>query len=77
MMHEKYEIEESPQVLDLFDRNLFISCKPVGKKLFPSSADSTTASCQFLVEEWVLNTGKLPLGGLPRKNVVKKLTVPT
>ena len=39
-------------------------------KIFPSSADSR-ASCQLLAKEWVLNTDKLPLGGLPRNSVVK------
>ena len=28
---------------------------------------SRRASCQFLEKECALNTGKLPLGGLPRK----------
>ena len=40
-------------------------------KIFPSSADSRRASCQLLAKEWTLNTGKLPLGGLPRNSVVK------
>ena len=26
-------------------------------------------SCQLLAKEWVLSTGKLPVGGLPRNNV--------
>ena len=43
----------------------------------PSSADSRRASCQLLVKEWVLNTGKLPSGGLPRSSVVKLLTIST
>ena len=38
---------------------------------FPSSADSRRARCQLLAKEWVLNTGKLPPGGLPRNGVVK------
>ena len=40
-------------------------------KIIPSSADSRRASCQLLVKELALNTGKLPLGGLPRNSVVK------
>ena len=40
----------------------------------PSSADSRRASCQLLAKEWTLYTGKLPLGGLPRNNVVLKVT---
>ena len=46
-------------------------------KRFPSSADSRREICQFLFQELTLNTGKLPTGGLPRNNEVKKLTVPT
>ena len=34
-------------------------------------ADSRRVSCQLLVQEWTLNTGKLPLEGLPRNIVVK------
>ena len=34
-------------------------------EIFPASADSRTASCQLLVKEWALNTGKLHPGGLP------------
>ena len=37
---------------------------------FHSAADSRRASCQLLSKEWALNTGKLPLGGLPIDNVV-------
>ena len=37
-----------------------------GKKVFPSSADSISASCQLLAKEWALKTGKLPPEGLPR-----------
>ena len=33
-----------------------------------SSADSRRASYQLLANEWALNTGKLPLGGLPRNS---------
>ena len=40
-------------------------------KFFPSYADSRRASCQLLAIEWPLNTGKLPLGGLPRNSVIK------
>ena len=36
-----------------------------------SSADSRRARCQLLAKEWALNTGKLPLGGLPWNSVVK------
>ena len=43
-------------------------------KNIPSSADSRRASCQLLAKEWTLYTGKLPLGGLPRNNVVLKVT---
>ena len=31
----------------------------------------TGTSCQLLVKEWTLNTGKLPPGGLSRNSVVK------
>ena len=41
------------------------------EKVFPLSADSKRASCQLVAKEWALNTGKLPLGGLPRNSVVK------
>ena len=37
---------------------------------FPSSADSRRANFQLLTKECALNTGKLPLGGLPRNSVV-------
>ena len=30
------------------------------REFFPSSADSRRASCQLLMKEWALNTGKLP-----------------
>ena len=42
-------------------------------KTFPSSTDSRSyrASCQLLVKELALNTGKLPPGSLPRNSVVK------
>ena len=40
----------------------------------PSSTDSRRTSCQLLAKEWTLYTGKLPLGGLPRNNVVLKVT---
>ena len=40
------------------------------EKKFPSSADSRRASYQLLAKEWVLNTGKLPPGGLPRNSVI-------
>ena len=40
----------------------------------PSSADSRRASCQLLAKEWTLYTGKVPLGGLSRNNVVLKVT---
>ena len=36
-----------------------------------NSADSRRASLQLLAKEWGLNTGKLPLGGLPWNSVVK------
>ena len=41
-------------------------------KNIPSSTDSKRASCQLSAKEWTLYTGKLPLGGLPRNNVVLK-----
>ena len=41
-------------------------------KNISSSADSKRAYCQLLAKELTLYTGKLPLGGLPRKNVVLK-----
>ena len=34
-------------------------------KMYLSSADSRRASCKLLVKEWVLDAGKLSLGGLP------------
>ena len=40
----------------------------------PSSTDSRRASCQLLAKEWTLYTCKLLLGGLPRNNVVLKVT---
>ena len=43
-------------------------------KNIPSSADSRRASCRLLAKEWTLYTGKLPLRGLPRNNVVLKVT---
>ena len=43
-------------------------------KNIPSSADSRRASCQLLAKEWTLYTGKLSMGGLPRNNVVLKVT---
>ena len=43
-------------------------------KNIPSSADLRRASCQLLAKEWTLYTGKLLLGGLPRNNVVLKVT---
>ena len=36
--------------------------------VFPSSIDPNRASCQLVAKEWALNTGKLPLGCLPRIN---------
>ena len=36
--------------------------------ILPSSADS---SCQLLVKEWALDTGKLPPGGLLRNSMVQ------
>ena len=41
------------------------------EKKFISSTDSRGTSCKLLAKEWVLITGKLPLEGLPRNNVVK------
>ena len=38
---------------------------------FEKNPDSRRASCQLLVKEWALNTGKLPPEGLPRNSVVK------
>ena len=40
-------------------------------KIFPSSADSKRGSCQLLVKEWALDTGKLPPGSLPKNIVIK------
>ena len=40
-------------------------------KKISSSFDSRRASCQLLVKEYAMNTGKLLLGGLPRNSVVK------
>ena len=40
-------------------------------KVFLSSADSSKASCQLLMKECKLCSGKLPRGGLPRNRVVK------
>ena len=37
----------------------------------PSPTESRRASCQLMVKEWALNTGKLPPGGLPRNSAVK------
>ena len=39
-------------------------------KFFSSSADSK-ANYQALAKEWVLNTGKLSHGGLPRSSLVR------
>ena len=39
------------------------------------SADSRKASCQLLVKEWTLNTGKLPAGGLRIKWFNGRLSV--
>ena len=36
-----------------------------------SSADLRRAICQLLMNEWVLTTGKLPLGGLTRNSLFK------
>ena len=47
------------------------------RKQLPSLVDLRRASCQLLAKQWALNTGKLPLEGLPRNSVVKQLTVPT
>ena len=41
-------------------------------KIFPLPLILKRACCQLLATEWTLYTGKLPLGGLPRKNVVSK-----
>ena len=46
----------------------YASCHEI-KKVFPSCSRRT--SCQLLAKEWALNTGKLPLGGLPWNSVVK------
>ena len=43
-------------------------------KNISSSTVSRRASCQLLAKEWTLYTCKLPLGGLPRNNVVLKVT---
>ena len=40
-------------------------------RIFSSSTDSRRASCQLLVKELALNTGKLPQGGLHRNSLVK------
>ena len=41
-----------------------------GKKI-TSSPVSRRASYHLLAKEWAVNTGKLPLGGLPRNSVVQ------
>ena len=53
---------------------LKVTDHPDMTKNIPSSADSRRTSCQFLAKEWTLYTGKLPLGGLPRNNLVLRLT---
>ena len=40
-------------------------------KKFPSSANLGNASCQLLMKECAINTGKLPPGGLRRNSMVK------
>ena len=40
-----------------------------------SSADSKRASCQILVKEWALNTGKLPPKCLVRNSVLRQTVV--
>ena len=57
---------------------LFASCSKIdspvqdilSRRFFPS-VDSRRASCQLMAKERAFNTGKLPLGGLPRNSVVK------
>ena len=50
---------------------IFCMAHSFDDKSFPSSSDSRRASCQLLVKEWALNTGKLPGGVFPRNIVVK------
>ena len=46
-------------------------------KNFPFPLVQVEQSCQLLAKKWALNTGKLPLGGLPRNILDKKLTIKT
>ena len=53
-----------PQLI-ILSRTFFV------ENYFPSSTDTRRASFQILAKEFALNTGKLPLRGLPRNSVVK------
>ena len=47
----------------------------ISSRFFPYSSDSRKASCQLLVKECALNTGKQPPGGLQRNIVVKGMQI--
>ena len=50
---------------------LALNTKPQAHSVHINDVSYTVASCQLLVKEWTLNTGKLPPGGLSRNSVVK------